>query len=318
MADQKLTAVYVSNPVTLDPGDLLYTVENTGTTPASGAFKSSQLMTNRYKITPTVVSNDLVLAIKHLDGTDPSADRPLYFKIGDTFRAVTGALSVTKADATNWFGSGGAAFATKEVDYFVYVGYNATDGVTVGFSRIPYANLYSDFSATTTNEKYCAISTITTAAAGDNYVNIGRFAATLSAGAGYTWTVPTFTTANLVQFPIFETRWLTYVPAVASSAGSITTVGAVSASYKIINAMFFNDVSVAITNNGTGSGVLTVTVPFTIAGNAAVAYGANVSTGKLLGAIPTAASTFGFALYDYTYPVATGQTIRALFPCRLV
>jgi hypothetical protein len=78
----------------------------------------------------------------------------------------------------------------------------------IGFSRIPHACSYDDFSATTTNEKYCAISTITNASATDYYENIGRFGATLSAGAGYTWTVPTFTAKNLIQRPIYETRFL--------------------------------------------------------------------------------------------------------------
>jgi len=150
-----------------------------------------------------VASNNLTLAIKGKDGNDPSSTNPVYVSIGGTPRAITSALSKTLNAGTNWFNAGSAELATKEIDYFVYLGYNATDGVVLGFSRIPYANEYDDFSATTTNEKYCAISTITNAAAGDDYVNIGRFAATLSAGAGYTWSVPTFTNKNLIQRPIF-------------------------------------------------------------------------------------------------------------------
>lgn len=173
------------------------------------------------KIVPSVASGNLSVAIKGMDGNDPSANNPVYVRIGDTVRTITSALSVTKNAGTNWFNSGSAELATKEIDYFVYLGYNATDGVVVGFSRIPYATLYSDFSATTTNEKYCAISTITNAASTDNYVNIGRFAATLSAGAGYTWSVPTFTSANLIQRPIFETRVLNSV-ATLGGTGSMT------------------------------------------------------------------------------------------------
>lgn len=159
------------------------------------------------KISVTVVSDDLVVAIKTLAGADPSATDPVGVRIGDTVRLITAALSVTAADATNWCNAGSAALATQEIDYFVYLGYNATDGVVIGFSRIPSARQYSDFSATTTNEKFCKISTITTAASTDYYEVIGRFAATLSAGAGYTWTVPTFTAKNLIQRPIYETRW---------------------------------------------------------------------------------------------------------------
>lgn len=173
----------------------------------------TSLSVSRYKLSVMVASNNLTVALKNLDDSDPSATKPLYFNIGGSIRAVTGALSVTKNAGTNWCNSGATGLATQEIDYFAYLGYNATDGVTIGFSRIPFARVYSDFSTTSTNERYCAISTITNAAAGDSYVNIGRFAATLSAGAGYTWTVPAYTNANLIQHPIFTTRRLTFSPA---------------------------------------------------------------------------------------------------------
>lgn len=151
----------------------------------------------------------ITVAVKTLAGSDPSASDPVYVRIGDTVRTISSALSVAKADGTNWCNAGSAELATKEIDYFVYLGYNATDGVVIGFSRYPGANSYDDFSATSTNEKYCAISTITNAAATDYYEVVGRFAATLSAGAGYTWSVPTYTAKNLIQRPIYETRWIT-------------------------------------------------------------------------------------------------------------
>lgn len=176
------------------------------------------------KIVPSVASNNLTVALKGLDGNDPSATNPIYIRIGDTVHSITGALSVTKNAGTNWFNAGSAELATKEIDYFVYLGYNATDGVVIGFSRIPYATQYNQFSATTTNEKYCAISTISNAAAGDVYTVVGRFAATLSAGAGYTWTVPTFTSINLIQRPIFKTRWLSFIPQCSGASPMTYTV----------------------------------------------------------------------------------------------
>lgn len=203
------------------------------------------------KIVPSVADDDLTVALKGLDGNDPSATNPIYVRIGDTVHSITSALSVTKAAGTNWFYAGSAQLATKEIDYFVYLGYNATDGVVIGFARIPYATDYSHFSATTTNEKYCAISTITNAAAGDGYTVIGRFAATLSAGAGYTWSVPTFTSINLIQRPIFETRLLQYQPQY-SGAGSLTytSVTTEKSTYRIIGA----DCSVQVSAYGTTGG----------------------------------------------------------------
>lgn len=171
------------------------------------------------KIVPSVASNNLTVALKGLDGNDPSATNPVYVRIGDTVRSITAALSVTKNAGTNYHNAGGAEIATKEADYFVYLGYNATDGVVIGFSRIPGASIYSDFSATYNDNKFASISTITNAAAGDTYELIGRFAATMSAGAGYTWSVPTFNAINLIQRPIYETRFLTYTPTLTWTAG---------------------------------------------------------------------------------------------------
>lgn len=187
------------------------------------------------KIVPSVTSNNLTVALKGSDGNDPSASNPVYVRIGDTVRSVTAALSVTKNAATNWCNAGGAELATKEIDYFVYLGYNATDGVVIGFSRIPYASQYSDFSVTTTAETYCAISTITTAASTDYYEVIGRFAATLSAGAGYTWSVPTFTAINLKQSPVKETRTLVYAPTFTGFSASPSG----TFSYKILGVTCF-------------------------------------------------------------------------------
>lgn len=226
------------------------------------SFSAPQGFLVNGKISATVVSNNLTVAIKTLAGADPSATSPVYVRIGDTVRTISAALSVTKNAGTNWFASGAAELATKEIDYFVYLGYNATDGVVVGFSRIPYAKSYSDFSTTTTNEKYAAISTITTAAATDYYENIGRFAATLSAGAGYTWTVPTFTANNLIQHPINRSRMLSYVPTVVTWTNPPTSQ-TLTGVYQITDESVDDFIHITGTAAGADSGVVVVlTLPF--------------------------------------------------------
>lgn len=208
----------------------------------------------------------ITVAIKTLAGNDPSETDPVFVRIGDTVHMLTAALSVSKADGTNWMNAGSAELATKEIDYFVYLGYNATDGVVIGFSRYPGANSYDDFSATTTNEKYCAISTITNAAATDYYEVIGRFAATLSAGAGYTWSVPTYTAKNLIQRPIYETRWLNWQPTYSAS-GSMTWTSVTTnlATYRImVNKVEFIHRATG-TTGGTASSALKSTMPFSSA-----------------------------------------------------
>lgn len=162
------------------------------------------------RISASVASSNLTVSIKGMDGNDPSATNKVYIRIGNSVRTLTSSLSVTKNAGTNWMDLGGTELATQEVDLFVYLGYNATDGVVIGFSRIPYATKYSDFSSTSTNATYAAISTITNAASTDEYELVGRFNATLSAGAGYTWSIPG--TAVVVNRPIYETRWLTFTP----------------------------------------------------------------------------------------------------------
>lgn len=216
------------------------------------------------KLVVTVASNNLTVALKTLGGSDPSTADPVYVRIGDTLRSVTSALSVTKNAATNWCNAGAAEHATKEIDYFVYLGYNATDGVVIGFSRFPGAYSYDDFSTTTTNEKYCAISTIANAVATDYYEVVGRFAATLSAGAGYTWSVPTYTAKNLIQFPIRETRWLDWLPTYTGYGGmtGYTTV-TTHAKYKLSIRSCEFEIYASGTTTGSGDSFINFSVPFT-------------------------------------------------------
>lgn len=214
------------------------------------------------KLSVTVASNNLTVAVKTLAGTDPTAADPVYVRIGDTVRVIVAALSVTAAAATNWCNAGSAELATKEIDYFVYLGYNATDGVVIGFSRIPYATQYSDWSATATAETYAKISTITNAAAGDYYENVGRFAATLSAGAGYTWTVPTFTASNLVNHPIYETRWLNYT---ATPTNLTIGSGTIISKYRIVRTATKLYINAILAADSSISGDVSFSLPFAAA-----------------------------------------------------
>jgi hypothetical protein len=196
------------------------------------------------QIAVSVASNNLTVAIKTRLGSNPTPSDPVVVRIGDTDRTISAALSVTANAATNWGNIGAAELATLAHDLFVYLGYNATDGVVIGFSRIPTAKKYSDFSVTSTNEKFCKISTITTAAATDVYELIGRFDAILSAGTGYTWTLPG--TQIIVQRPIFETEERTWTPTMGGFSGTPT----VTARYIIKGPLIFIYILV---NSGTSN-----------------------------------------------------------------
>lgn len=209
------------------------------------------------KIVPTDAAG-ITLTIKTLAGTDPSATDPVYCRIGDTVRSITAALSISLADGTNWMNAGSTELATKEIDYFAYLVWDSnSSAVALTFARIPYANLVSDFSATTTNEKHCAgYSGFTTT---DEVENIGRFAATLSAGAGYTWSVPTYTAKNLIQRPKYITRWLDWVPTLTGfSANPTNTVYR----YQIRNNNIFIKVC-QITSGTSNATNFVITAPFT-------------------------------------------------------
>ena len=210
----------------------------------------------------------ITVAIKTLAGTDPSATDPVYVRIGDTVRTISAALSVAKADGTNYCNAGSAELATKEVDWFVYLFWYSThvSGAQVGiaFARYPGANKFSDFNAASENEKGVnyTYDGASAPAAGDNFEVIGRFAATLSAGAVYTWSVPTYTAANLIQRPIYETRFLDLAPVYSSGSGTHTTVTTQGAKYKISLDKLFIEFAATVTNKGTAAGNFIATLPF--------------------------------------------------------
>lgn len=161
------------------------------------------------KIVPTVASNNLTVAIKTLAGSDPSVSDPVYCRIGDTVRSITTALSFTCNAGTNYGNCGSAELATREVDWFVYLHWNTVaNAVSLGASRICHAGTLNNFNTYNGTAQNTILHSTATGNSTDDVEVIGRFAATLSAGAGYTWSIPTYTGDNLVQKPIYETREL--------------------------------------------------------------------------------------------------------------
>ena len=219
------------------------------------------------KLSVTVSANDLIVALKTRAGTDPSTTDSVAININGTIRVVTAATSITLADATNWFNAGSAELATKEIDLFAYAIWDSNSSVVaIAPSRIPFGRLVSDFSATTTNEKH--LGNYANYTSTDEVANIGRFAATLSAGAGYTWTVPTFTNSNLIQEPCFETRWLTWVPVVQAGNPTYGTVTYPLARYKVKDALVNYQFGCSGTGSGTAGTGIAFTLPFEAAQSA--------------------------------------------------
>ena len=106
----------------------------------------------------------------------------------------------------------------------------------------------------------------------------------------------------------------TWTPSVSSSGGSITTVGAVSGRYVKVGQFVLVTCTVAITNNGTGSGsVLVANLPYICEGAQYVGCGReNNATGKLLQVyLPASSATFYVKNYDDSYPVSSGYQFFA-------
>lgn len=256
------------------------------------------------KIVPSVLSNNLTVALKTLAGNDPSASDPIYVRIDGTIRTITSALSTTDNAGSNWLNMGSAELATYETDLFVYLSWNVSNNSPViGVARIPYATRFDEFVASGVVEKgVLRGGTLTGTANSDPYVNIGRFAATLSASP-YNWSVPTFDSSNLIQRPIFETRKLGYVPTTYGFAGSIGTFSAnpYLGNYQIIGRQIQVYINVKITNKGSWSDAVYVKVPITPANESILqdmpvtgffaAYSANPATSSR--AFPVVASNAG-------------------------
>jgi len=274
---------------------------DTGTESGYSTLDTLLTYNSRYKIVPSVSSNDLVLAIKTIDGNDASATDAIPFKIGNTIRWCAAALSVTKPDGTNWANLGSAELGTKEQDLFVYAVWNTNIGaVDVFWSRISHGILYSDFSATTTNEKYAAINAVAPSST-DECVNIGRFAATLSlSGTSHLWTTPTATNANLRHTPTFETRELDWTPTLSRATTGYTNVPTLTyANYQIIGKRLFYSTTYAMhaTTPG-GSGYQTVTLPFQATQNAS-GTGFNLTDAYALAIFVAASTLAGLRLFKY-------------------
>lgn len=270
------------------------------------------------KLSVTVSANDLIVALKTMAGTDPSTTDPVYFRINGTIRKCTAALSKTLADGTNWFNSGSVELGTKEIDYFVYAIWNttpATDIIDLGFARVPYFSVYSEASGTTTNEKYLAFANASTPTSTNDMVNIGRFAATLSlTGTGHLWTVPTFTTDNLIQRPVYETRWLTYQPAYsANGAMTYTTVTTNTARYKLDEETVDVWVSATGTTGGTANTQILNTLPFEALQVASTpqGYGSAASVAARVSISAGTPDTMITSKYDVSnYALSAGITIN--------
>jgi hypothetical protein len=228
---------------------------------------SEILRRTTYQISRTISANDLVVALKNPDGSDPSTARPLSFNIAGSIRKLSSALSITIADGTNSFNLGAAELGGTTQDLFVYAGWRAsTSTIFLMLHRLPHLTDYSQASSTATNENYGAITGAAPDPA-DVVANIGRVSAQLSlAGTSHLWSVGSG--GNVLSYPTFETRWMTWNGTPGGFSSNPTGVGR----YKFnrnTSTIFRRD-----TVNGTSNaGTFTYTLPFSAATVTSMVWG---------------------------------------------
>lgn len=263
---------------------------------------------DNYILTPTVSGGNLSLAIKTLAGTDPSGSDPVRFKIGNTVYMLTAATTITAVAGQNWMNLGSAELATKPTDLFVYaIGQTGTGaGLKFGFCRIPFARTMSDLITGIIANQAFIMSNIVTYNATDPVAVIGRFRAQLSAGAGYTWSIPTQVVINR---PIYETDWLDFTPVPSMGTGS-GTFGAVSGTYQIRDKNVNITHNLPITANGTGNNGVVATVPFTILASVFQANGReNSVTGNLILGL-NGSTNISYLTYANGHPGGNGYSLN--------
>lgn len=234
-----------------------------------------------YRLSVSVASNDLIVALKDKDGNDPSPSSPVRVQIGSTMRTISSALSITIPDGTNWFNSGSVELGTLLVPYFVYLVWDSnSSAVALTIARKSHYRIVASTMSTTTSENH--IYGYSGFTAGDDMANIGYFEATLSlSGTGHLWTVPTFTNDNLKHEKTLVSRWRTWNPVWTALGSGTPTYGSVAvafARYQVVPSGINHMLRASGTTGGSTVTTILATLPFQ-SKTSADASGASVAIG---------------------------------------
>jgi hypothetical protein len=114
---------------------------------------------------------------------------------------------------------------------------------------------------------------------------------------------PLFAGAGVIS----ANEWRSFTPTVTSSAGAITTLGAVVGKIRRIGKTVEYEYTVPVTNNGTGAGVAFLSLPYP-AKNSTVGTGIAPGGVSLVGTIQSGLSRADYGTYNGSYPLASGAT----------
>lgn len=112
--------------------------------------------------------------------------------------------------------------------------------------------------------------------------------------------------------PVFQ-----YTPVILATSGTITTAAGTVNYHRVGNRVWF-DVSADITDNGTGSGSVTCSLPWqTRQVTSAIGFTTGVAYKAVFAKLPSNSNYMQLNFYDGTYPGASGQTIFVSGSCEV-
>lgn len=157
----------------------------------------------KYVISRTVDgSGNMTTTLLNYLWATPSASAPVKIQVGGVVYTITSARSIVLNAGTNWMNLWSTELATKEVDLFSYLWYSTgTWWIVLLAGRNPNELTWAGNSFSPWDERF--MQTVGGAGTVSPVVNIGRFNTILSAGAGYTWSIPT--TSVVINSPTFTT-----------------------------------------------------------------------------------------------------------------
>ena len=105
---------------------------------------------------------------------------------------------------------------------------------------------------------------------------------------------------------IYDITWTTYAPTIAAGTGTITTSSG-TAEYRRQGRAVSIIANITITTNGTGSGFVFMSTPFTTINSGILSGTANSVSGKMLQAASGGSGKLAIRNYDGTYPASNGE-----------
>lgn len=257
----------------------LYKKDPSGTEAEVGASSSSILSATSYgpegfiingKISVSVASNNLTVAIKGMDGNDPSSTNKVYVRLGGTVREITASTSFTLNAGTDFFGLGASGHSSKTVYYYAMLIWNSANSVVrIAMTRKMIGYTCASYSTTTTSHLYLGVSG--PFAGSDVAYPIGVISAVNSGSASYNWSAPSVYSEQ----PTLVLPWIDYAPTYSASGSmTYTSVSTTRARYQMTPHGYVLRVYANGTTGGTASASLIFTPPYPIAN-----YDSNIEPG---------------------------------------